>query len=129
MAWMDVVACCIDKSLSPHFKSLLIQQVTGLRKRGHLYRLHFRELTRASENKPCTQSGDGHKPNPEKEGDCSPHTDSPGHGNHIGRSDKAQGNPYQGENESAAVQKNERPESVHAVHSTVDAVLKPRRTE
>jgi|GEM_PF-5615617 len=92
-------------------------------------RVHFRESTRASENKPCTQPGDGHKPNPEKEGDCSPHTDSPGHGNHIGRSDKAQGNPYQGESESADVQKNERPKSVHTVHSTVGAVLKPRRTE
>ena len=92
-------------------------------------RVHFRELTRASENKPCTQPGDGHKPNPEKEGDCSPHTNSPGHGNHIGCSDKAHGNPYQGESESADVQKNERPKSVHTVHSTVGAVLKPRRTE
>lgn len=129
MAWMDVVACCIDKSLSPHFKSPRIQQVTGLRKRVYLSDSTFASLTRASENKPCTQPGDGHKPNPEKEGDCSPHTNSPGHGNHIGRSDKAHGNPYQGESESADVQKNERPKSVHTVHSTVGAVLKPRRTE
>ncbi|QIP41016.1 hypothetical protein G9444_3772 [Rhodococcus erythropolis] len=46
-----------------------------------------------------------------------------------GRSDKTQGKPNQGENESAAVQKKECFESVHAVHSTVGAVLKPSRTE
>lgn len=89
----------------------------------------LRDLARASVNKPCTQPDDGYKPNPDREGDSAPHTDSPGHRNHIGRSDKTQGKPNQGENESAAVQKKECPESVHAVHSTVGAVLKPRRTE
>ena len=36
IAWMNVVACCIDKRLSPHFKSPLTQQVTGFRKRVYL---------------------------------------------------------------------------------------------
>src|SRR3546814_6448729 len=50
----------------------------------------LRDLARASVNKPCTQPDDGHKPNPDREGDSAPHTDSPGHRNHIGRSDKTQ---------------------------------------